>query len=116
MSRPRTTQTDVMAEARRITRERQQLAQEQAEAAAPVGVTWRCVLDGLQRRGYRESAVRSEVKWLRRTGLLRPVGTVRMPHSMRPLSVYAPADDDQPPVQPLPGAALAGAMRAWAAA
>lgn len=112
MARPRTAQLDVMEAARAITRER---LQAQQDDGLPPGVTWCCVRDALVPRGWRPDNVRALVKWLRHTGQLRPVGSRRMPHSMRPLTVYAPADDEPVP-QASAGMLLASAMHRMCAA
>lgn len=60
-------------------------------ATAPVRATSRDVVGWLVPKGVGRTAALNTVKNMARAGHLRPVGTVRVPDSARPLVAYEPA-------------------------
>lgn len=85
---------------------------EAAQALAKAGAsaaTWR---DMAQRAGVGYQAARQTVERMALHGDLRRAGEVRVPHSRRPMALYAPADRVAH-AEPCPVGGLSGVANAW---
>lgn len=83
--------------------------------AGPVGVTYLDLEEALVPLGVGRTAVRRTLERLARDQVLPRVGSAHLPHSNRPLGIYAPAANDEP--QPgIPGLELQALLcsGAWA--